>query len=1743
MGETDCGCTTRCSPKCSDPVRLKTMKDIITTLAAQFRAQRRNTRRYAALLLVLAMVTALFVNWQLHSEGIAVTADYQCGQEEHEHTADCYTKVLVCGYEEGQPEDWNATMPDDSMSIDDSFGVDADSDIAENSAEPEYIFVPHEHTDDCYQEVRELNCFQEEHEHTDDCFDPEDGSLICDLFEHTHDDSCYSISYELVCGLEDGELVEELNPDYVPVQFEEPVAAKPVVVSPVIEAPIHYHTDDCYEEVLTCGLEEHHHTVNCLADPLADVEDEADWLAKTNTALSGQWTDDLLTVAQSQLGYEQSEKNFELDAADGVTVRHYTRYGAWYGNPYGGWDVMFLSYCLNYAGVPQSVVPQRAGALALRSDLRGSEWLKDAVEVRLQPGDIVLYNTTSTETVAVQEEPQIEDLSADADTELLQALSDSASSEPQTEERTVTYETVGIVSSVDETTGTVTVISGNVDGKVAEVTLGTNELTGVIDLAAAYAAQSGEPAGSVEPASEGSSAVVVWTVSTASLDPRYLVATLESGAAGGKTLTNYIDNVTFEKEDKNKDWIPVEDELIDGQKVRVIVDFTLPQNTLSESDHTLTYQLPGGITLDEAEDNGTIRDGSGNAVGSYTIDKHGKMVLNFTDINYASSFNGKIYFEGKASYDTADDGKISFDDRFNMNIKKPDPTLSIKKEEVLGSGNKYTDENGNCYLGWRVTVSSEKGTYGETVTIADVLNNNSTTPSAFVKDSIVVYRRDAAGNLTLVDSSSYTPVLEPDGAIPSSEKQTVTISGLPALEAGEGYVLTYRTASDTKLFTNANGSGKFSNTATASSGNTETSITKDISFLQRITKKGELTADGLIKWTVTVSAPQYAYTSFLKDYRLRDPIPNGVEVQGDITLTATPGGQSTTLTRAQLEDENGYRLGDLTENAYTYTLTYYTTVPENGGTVVNTAYAKGNGREISATDKVSVSSGAWTLKKTRTGTQDSVADWNLDVSNPIGESSFVLTDTIGDTIENDTTALTGMHYAVASKVQSAIEQGLQLYTLGSTEPLSYAEAVQKGWLKVTYLDADGSSVSPADDTRQVMCIRFAVDTGSSGVLVRRLVVNLPTYEERSQTPDGAKWVFNNDAVLTLPNGSEYTDHADDAYHNYNLFQKEVSTDGGLTYQSGTTGVRYEDVAEVDGKATLFYRISLMATADQKGQIEFIDELPTNVTWTTGDKYNTLKVDGTKRPWSRGNWSLKATGSSKQRVLDITVSALTPGREYQIEFVYQVQIDSDPNWSEMIPEDAIYTNKVTLISTGQSVKTVTTVSKKANPLTKTAVQLKDEQGNWTNRVRYTIVINPKGETIGTTGKLLLEDAVTLESGKSIYADTASVKLYRYRDGYQPGDTTDTLEPLDRAYYQIMDPDADHWLRIEVQDGVPLVLEYVCELDPGSSSEPSMSNTITLNGIVRTLPTKLSQNKSNVSIMKGQFVLNKLDSASNQPLEGAQFSIQKYDQSSQSFVPVKTGTTGANGQLIFDVTDNDANTLDADVLYRIEEIAAPSKYILDSTPRYLLFYDEATNEDFDTAYRRATGTDGNLTVMTENGEETVLKTQVTGSLDTATLVLNIKNVYNELTVRKMWLDASTNLPLAENDERKVEVEVQLYRRMSGRTDEAVGEPVTLNKDNDWTYTWSGEDRIPAKIDNIDCYYYVVETTSGNWTVTDRGNEGVQKGEIYLYNNVHAYYELPSTGGMGTAPFAAVGGLLAAGATLLLTKRRKRNEMEGE
>ena len=1732
------------------------MKDITTALMQQFRREHKAARRYMALLLALALLTSLFVNWQLHSVGIAQTADYQCGEIEHQHTAECYEKVLVCGYEEGEPEDWNATKPDDSAFPDADYGVEqSDADIAAYSAEPEpeYIFVPHQHTDDCYQEVKTLTCYEEEHVHTDDCFDPEDGSLICDLFEHTHDDSCYSIEYELVCGLEEGELVEEPNPDYVPVDeeafavFDDAVALQPVVDDSSLDTPVHHHTDACYEEVLVCGLPEHHHTVNCLSDPLADVEDEETWSAKTNVVLTGAWADDLTAVAKSQLGYQQSERNFQLDDEDQTTVRHYTRYGAWYGNAYGAWDVMFLSYCLNYADVPQTTVPQRAGVQALRSDLRGSEWLKAAAEVELVPGDIVFYNSITTETVAVEEDaPQIMDDSADADIALLSL--EPAAAEPQTEERTVSTETVGIVSDVDADTGTLTVISGDVDGKVAEVSLRADEITDVIDLAAAHKAQEEDhpAAGGIsrEELGEQESALVIWPISEEELAqyPMLLSAELgETAAAGDPELT--VTKVTFQKH-VGDNWPDIkEGETVkENDEIRMYVDFTLAPNTFTQLPGTVYYQLPGGLKLDEPITNGVIRDPSnktndeeGEPVGSYTIDKDGKVALTFAEdkINPEYAFKGTLMFTARANYSSSQNGEIIFGNNIKLQIQKPNPDLNVTKgfaENVM-----WSDAEGNFYIHWKVTVTTQNGS-GGLVEIRDVLTQTGRLPSSFdptnSKGPVSITRYDAAGKEKPL-TGEYNDTYKIDG-------NELKYTDLPELQAGEKYELRYVTkiaAADlekAKAYPNQF-SNVMHNMAYAKSKNAADEKANYVTFNNTIIeKKGNLNSSGLIDWTVTIKAPLSYNGGFLKEYVLTDKILKGnVRIVGDITIRSN-NGQTATIT--QYEFENGYKLSRVDNNAHTYTVTYQTTAPASGGTVENQAtITRGEGEnkiKFTAKAPVDVPVGKWGLTKTHVrNDENGKAYWTIEASNTTGAQTFELWDTIGATTNSAGQTVGGTtHYAYAAELQAALESesGMTLNLADSTK-LSYADAQKKGYLgSITYYDADGNVV-PADDMiTPVMKMCVPVDTSKDPtVRVTQVVLaEIPTHEELSSIPQGDAWTFHNDAEL-IQGANKVPASATDTRHGKSIFTKEVSTDG-QNYAQNIPPVDYN----VNADHRLYYKITLVTTADQKGIIEFSDKLPDGTTYTPDSNSNSCYRDDTFLSWTGGDWYLSY--NSNTHTVTVQAKNLTPNKEYKITFKYSVTFDKDPEWKDLLTAKREYTNTASWGS-GKNEKiatTTTTVTREVERLTKTGKQQQNSNGELSNRITYTVIINPAHEILGNGETLDLKDVMTVntDSGASFYG--SNVKLYYYDHGKDVSE----MKPVPPGQYTNLKPEGNEWLHMTVPDHTALLLQYDCII-ANNGNEPVLSNTVSLNQYQKEQMLKFQTNKSSVTVSSGQLVIKKVDGTTLNPLQGAAFTLTPYDSKNHTFkevdgTPSLSGTTNASGEWVFHITDG---AVLPHVLYRLQETEAPAGYIKDSTPRYVFFYEKG--ENYETVYRECFAKDPVLDDGTTLPEENVTFGTTTGAT-----TLTVKNTYNQLTVQKYWLSAADNRPLANEDDIPQSIQVQLYRHKAGQQPKEVGTPVVLSKDNKWSYTWQG-DEIPAKDtdDGKDWYYSVKELDTGLWKTTYSANNDtdIQTGTIYITNTIYSSYELPSTGGMGTVPFAAVGGMLTVGAALLLAKRKKHEE----
>ncbi len=81
-----------------------------------------------------------------------------------------------------------------------------------------------------------------------------------------------------------------------------------------------------------------------------DTESEADWTASVSGAsVTSNWGRSLVSVAKTQIGYTESEKDFILKNG---AKQGYSRYGAWFGTPYASWNTAFLAFVAEYAKIP-----------------------------------------------------------------------------------------------------------------------------------------------------------------------------------------------------------------------------------------------------------------------------------------------------------------------------------------------------------------------------------------------------------------------------------------------------------------------------------------------------------------------------------------------------------------------------------------------------------------------------------------------------------------------------------------------------------------------------------------------------------------------------------------------------------------------------------------------------------------------------------------------------------------------------------------------------------------------------------------------------------------------------------------------------------------------------------------------------------------------------------------------------------------------------------------------------------------------------------------------------------------------------------------------------------------------------------------------------------------------------------------------------------------------------------------------
>lgn len=1543
------------------------MNDILKTYMERFRENRHTLRRYTAFVLALAMITTLFVNWQLHGVGISMTAQYQCGEEEHTHTADCYTKVLTCGYEEGELENADEVAAAAATSQ-----PTIEEEPAPLSLEPQIEFVPHEHTDDCYTEVQTLTCMEEEHVHDDDCFDPEDGSLICDKFEHTHDESCYTTEYELTCGLEEGELVEQVVEPTQSAALAAMAVAEPVALAPMVDTvePIyHHHTDACYEEVLTCPLPEHHHTVACLSDTSADLETPEEWqAANAEAVMTGNWAEDLVSVAQTQLGYEQSEKNFEIDPADGVTLRYYSRYGQSYGNPYGEWDVMFLSYCLKYAGIPQSAIPQEASVLALRSSMSDMDWLLDGEDgSAADVGDIVIYNKYVTRTVAVDSSadgaadglddlfsvdtefensaelegsgvsaldaaPSADDSTGTQDTVLtpdpvdpqpeqpVEKPVDSAdtaapstvtsvsgadtlapsvvspAAEPQT--TTVTdalpVETVGIVSSVDKDADTLTVISGDVDGKVAEVTLFNTDVENVISVAYAQIELSEGDSDSdddtasdiieTDPVFSCSVTTVYETASASAVRPsrsraaRYAAPSTYAVTAVSATpvdMGTHITNVSVQVPNSTDgsgvvtSWKDANGIVRPGQTVKVQLNYSFNENEITADNRVATYKLPNGITLlDSVSDSGNItwRDSTGKdvVVGTYNI--VGDTVTFTYNETFADgkAFDGDFEFKASASSDSSmENQKINFGGTTgSVTIKKEDliSDLSLSKNvQKDASGKeliKYDSTAKTLDIAYEVVAKTTNGT-GDTVNLTDFFDTvNSSLPSN------ATYRQDTIKLIKIAADGT-----EKDVTTDYQSKLTVgtelKYDALPELKAGEQYVLRYHAT----IPVNDDYTYKAINKVKAEFDGKDSSTSKEVKNTEpRLTKSGNYDANSrIITWTVTIKNP---YGEDLRGKKFTDLLPAGLEVVNNVEITR--GYWSDDIKPVSAEDFKkagcSYTFPtDKSETAAFYTIKIQTKVPDGtavGTTYTNTADFDGNSAsgEVTVTDRSSyLSKSLSTAEDLETGKKK--LTWQTSVSIPTGWNKITLTDTIHDAevegIEQD-----GTHYAVLSELRDEIKANLYLTLFNSSETVTMANASEHHvTFTVTYYDEHGNTITNNDAHVAKFTITANLADGQTLDATSMVLSSYHTVADISNAGIEEPWLFVNNAASG--------DKTSDASYTYKK-PKEAKLEK-LVYEYGNFNNAGSKISELDYTSNggkIYYELTIPTSLTCKDPLTtkdlvITDTLPAGVTFdissvTVGA--NEYKADGSvnHQAWfantiygsgGRSNYDISATknfsaskthigATDTDRTITFTInSGYNVSDKPQVFYIrYSVSVAEDASWDDLRTENK-YRNSAEW--NGDKAETETTVKRSYEKLYKTGTIVTEDpdasgKPTATKKINYSVVINPTGDKLLTTSNTLtLTDTLSFEPSDNTSADLdlSSIHLYGVTLDTTTGNlVADHTNEIGHDRFTATYDSPNHTMTVTVPDELACVLEYTYQISYPSSTEVTVKNHANLSGLV-------------------------------------------------------------------------------------------------------------------------------------------------------------------------------------------------------------------------------------------------------------------------------------------------------------------------
>lgn len=1768
------------------------MKNRFQEAIQNVQRQRHLARRSVAMVLVLAMLTAMSVSWRLHQDGIALTADdtrYYCGKEEHKHTDDCYIEGTepICGYEEGEIVEETMDSADDAGDGDssaadwDEAGSEPESEPA-TQEEPEPEVVLHHHTSDCYEEEEVLTCgIESDHVHQDYCYDQETGELLCT--EHEHTDDCYTLEEVLVCGQEEGEpeetddgaalydtdenSAEESDfaeePETVADPEPEKEATKPETDDEIDTGyTVHHHTAECYGKVLICGKEEHEHTAACLVNPNAEIDAEYD--AKTPARTDADWAQDMVLVAKSQLGYTESKADVDEDG------NGYTMYADQYYKDkpmvYADWDSTFVAYCLYHAGVPQDIIPQYASISALRGELArmNSEYYTDDPQdfASILPGDIVMYkNAEGRETIGV-----VSDAAVDEETDLTTALT---------------------VISGDVATGCESDGETTID-QVAEVSVALNEVTSFVSVNAA------EGYG-ISDLMDGDDAALV---------------------AEAENLTNCITNVTATETSYKSDGK-------EGYKSNLKMDFKIPKEGLVADEYRYLFELPDGVALDssvadkllgqelEIAGEGSVKEGYFKFVkkedGTYAI----LLKFNKGYLDNTTTVSGYINFwsEFGVGYETQTGTvKIPFNEETKLEIpskeiKHPDNETNIYDIGVTKKGS-YTEDGKLTYT---VNVVSKKGTPGE-VSYEDAITNldglTLEEPTIVVKKRTVTETRaskeDEWGNsdpsdwaATIGDTLEGTADGKISGTLPKMETK-VSENGLERTYTEYQVTYTY----DVKKLGDKDYTLK-NKVSTSSKNDNGVEIKKDADKTVEINnqytlKKTASYEDGKIKWTITFNENNRDIAGAV----LSDSMTvNGTKIS-DVFATAEDIKIEPETGWEYIKDADGQITGikftaeDGKTNTEKYKITYTTKHDQAGSDykVNNTAHAE-------LPDKGSVDANKdVTVPKYNVGKfadESSVTEENNSLTIPWKMSiDFTNTASIArGTAFCDNAKIRNTHWltkAQAEKLVESLRWSDTAYTSGNLSESASDTNVDKDafWVEF-YTNASSVSSDLSGKKSGEKLSELADDAKIYGFRIIAAKDVTP--------PDGKKVLKINYSttadISDVKDKADYRNIFENIPYSYNYSKSTITkTDG--EGKTGTTTVVSED-------NSITWKIKVKTNSvGLHEKLTVKDVLPVGVKLKSiqvslpyNGSIGPLEFSADKTTVTKSHNRDKLTGTYDPETNVLTMVLENPDGKlkqgFTYEFTVRCEVVSDKEGGTIVPGEAYeFENKASGWFDAQNDAPIGEVSQTQNwsqkenktevePLSKSAQSAGDQYGG--RKMNYTVAINPDGvnllqgensSTLTVTDILsvqvhpdyiCLKDGTTLRDASSVAKVTVNASLdeknielcYASKDANGNLVAGSAVQGYGLEIKTYTDPQNSSRMLYKITlsdlpDGYAMLLSYTYELESNIDTvypnwrsygyqKGVVTNTASLEGTsYKSAEYRDKYEYSNAGAGGGVYrdhalTIKKVESGKYyNVLPGAEFKLQQYDGTQFVDVEGKTYTTNEKGQFTIEKSGADYLT---NMLYRLVEIIPPNGYALPENPEEeaVYFYFKDTA---DTAHILPTDIPAKAVDLNSQSKQVYVENEP-----------NLTSV----TVEKQWRN-SDDTTLDNPPESSINFDlVQLV----SSTPPSSGSSATVKESKTYTLTAANNWRMVignlprSNLERTEYYSYkIVETTSmDGYKVTYNTESGVVGGYLVMVNTKTPEYELPSTGSPGgTVPYTAGGAAIALAAVLCgYNSRRKRKRGE--